>query len=34
MARKWQTVKVFISSTFRDMHAERDHRACGVPGAT
>ncbi|NOZ19837.1 MAG: DUF4062 domain-containing protein [Planctomycetes bacterium] len=25
MARKWQTVRVFISSTFRDMHAERDH---------
>jgi len=24
-ARKWQTVRVFISSTFRDMHAERDH---------
>ncbi len=22
---KWQTAKVFISSTFRDMHAERDH---------
>ncbi|MGO9468307.1 MAG: DUF4062 domain-containing protein [Isosphaeraceae bacterium] len=21
----WQTAKVFISSTFRDMHAERDH---------
>lgn len=21
----WRTVKVFISSTFRDMHAERDH---------
>jgi telomerase protein component 1 len=25
MARPWQTVRVFISSTFRDMHAERDH---------
>jgi len=25
MARIWQTVRVFISSTFRDMHAERDH---------
>ncbi len=25
MNRKWETVKVFISSTFRDMHAERDH---------
>ncbi|MCD4785059.1 MAG: DUF4062 domain-containing protein [Candidatus Eremiobacteraeota bacterium] len=25
MARKWRTIKVFISSTFRDMHAERDH---------
>ena len=21
----WRTVKVFLSSTFRDMHAERDH---------
>src|SRR4249919_2343995 len=25
MAITWQTVRVFISSTFRDMHAERDH---------
>ena len=25
MAETWQTVRVFISSTFRDMHAERDH---------
>jgi len=25
MASVWQTVCVFISSTFRDMHAERDH---------
>jgi len=25
MARTWQTAKVFISSTFRDMHAGRDH---------
>ncbi|HLF83633.1 MAG TPA: DUF4062 domain-containing protein, partial [Blastocatellia bacterium] len=25
MTRKWKTVRVFISSTFRDMHAERDH---------
>lgn len=25
MASTWQTVRVFISSTFRDMHAERDH---------
>jgi WD40 repeat protein len=25
MARTWRTVRVFISSTFRDMHAERDH---------
>jgi WD40 repeat protein len=25
MSRSWQTVRVFISSTFRDMHAERDH---------
>ena len=21
----WKTVRVFLSSTFRDMHAERDH---------
>ncbi len=21
----WRTIRVFISSTFRDMHAERDH---------
>ena len=25
MSRTWKTVRVFISSTFRDMHAERDH---------
>lgn len=25
MAKKWKTIRVFISSTFRDMHAERDH---------
>lgn len=25
MLAKWQTVRVFISSTFPDMHAERDH---------
>ena len=25
MAGTWQSVRVFISSTFRDMHAERDH---------
>jgi hypothetical protein len=25
MAQAWKTVKVFISSTFRDMQAERDH---------
>src|SRR4051812_25114640 len=25
MPRLWKTVRVFISSTFRDMHAERDH---------
>ena len=25
MPRIWQTARVFISSTFRDMHAERDH---------
>src|SRR2546427_12008060 len=24
MQGSWQTVRVFISSTFRDMHAERD----------
>jgi tetratricopeptide (TPR) repeat protein len=25
MSGTWRTVRVFISSTFRDMHAERDH---------
>ena len=25
MSAKWRTVRVFISSTFRDMHAERDY---------
>jgi tetratricopeptide (TPR) repeat protein len=25
MAESWKTVRIFISSTFRDMHAERDH---------
>jgi len=25
MAQAWRTMRVFISSTFRDMHAERDH---------
>jgi Domain of unknown function (DUF4062) len=25
MPASWKTVRVFISSTFRDMHAERDH---------
>ena len=25
MPTTWQTIRVFISSTFRDMHAERDH---------
>jgi len=25
MPANWQTVRVFISSTFRDMQAERDH---------
>ncbi len=25
MAQGWNTVRVFISSTFRDMHAERDY---------
>jgi len=24
MATTWQTVRTFISSTFRDMHADRD----------
>ena len=27
MAQAWNTVRIFISSTFRDMHAERDHLA-------
>jgi hypothetical protein len=25
MSDAWRTVRVFLSSTFRDMHAERDH---------
>ena len=25
MASTWQTVRIFISSTFRDMHSERDY---------
>jgi len=25
MAKRWETIRVFISSTFQDMHAERDH---------
>ena len=25
MAQSWQTVRVFISSTFCDMHAEQNH---------
>ena len=25
MPQSWKTVRLFISSTFRDMHAERDH---------
>ena len=25
MPQRWKTVRIFISSTFRDMHAERDH---------
>ena len=25
MPGAWRTVRVFLSSTFRDMHAERDH---------
>ena len=27
MPSSWRTVRVFLSSTFRDMHAERDHLA-------
>src|SRR2546426_214737 len=27
MAGSWKTVRVFLSSIFRDMHAERDHLA-------
>ncbi len=27
MATAWRTARVFVSSTFRDMHAERDHLA-------
>jgi telomerase protein component 1 len=25
MSTRWRTARVFLSSTFRDMHAERDH---------
>lgn len=25
MAHSWRIIRAFISSTFRDMHAERDH---------
>ena len=25
MAQTWSTVRIFVSSTFRDMHAERDY---------
>jgi telomerase protein component 1 len=25
MPQRWKTVRIFISSTFRDMYAERDH---------
>jgi len=25
MNNKWQTIKIFLSSTFKDMHTERDH---------
>ncbi len=25
MNQKWQTIKIFLSSTFKDMHVERDH---------
>ena len=27
MSERWRTVRVFVSSTFRDMHAERDYLA-------
>lgn len=27
MAQTWSTARIFVSSTFRDMHAERDHLA-------
>lgn len=27
MVRSWKTVRVFVSSTFRDLHAERDYLA-------
>lgn len=27
MPSTWNTIRIFISSTFRDMHAERDHLA-------
>jgi hypothetical protein len=30
MPQSWRTVRVFISSTFRDMQAERDHLVCVV----
>ncbi len=33
MSGVWQTVRVFISSTFRDMHAERDHLVKAVAPA-
>ncbi len=25
MSDQWETVRIFISSTFEDMHAERDY---------
>ena len=30
MTQAWKTLRIFISSTFRDMHAERDHLVRGV----
>lgn len=42
MPATWKTIRVFISSPFRDMHAERDHLVAwysrnwesGPPGGT
>ena len=30
MSQIWKTIRVFISSTFKDMHSERDHLINGV----